>query len=161
MAFGGQVAAGMQLPGSGQGSVHFMFSGQFAGSPVPGRDGVGLATWTAGNGVRGGAVATAGAGVTAAGGGDEVCVAGWVADGVVPAGVVGADVVGEGLVTWSLTAGLDGPPRARATAVIPPAARTITASTTAHWGRVSLRSLVIRRLRTSLLRIVGVAAQLF
>jgi hypothetical protein len=44
MAFGGQVAAGVQLPGSGQGSVHFMFRGQFAGSPDPGLDGVGLAT---------------------------------------------------------------------------------------------------------------------
>jgi hypothetical protein len=158
MAFGGQVAAGMQPPGSGQGSVHFMFRGHFAGSPVPGLDGVGLATWTGGAGIRGPAVDTPGPGATTAGGGDEACVTGWLADGVVAAG---AGVVGEGLVTWRFTAGLDGPPRARATAVIPPAARTITASTTAHWGRVSRRSLVICRLRTSLPRIVGVAGQMF
>jgi hypothetical protein len=161
MAFGGQVAAGVQLPGSGQGTVHFMFMGHLAGSPVPGRDGVGLATWTGGNGVRGPAVVTLGVGVTTTDGGDEACATGWVADGVVAPGAVGAGVAGEGLVTRRLTDGLDGLPRARATAVIPPAARTITASTTAHWGRVSRRSLVIRRLRTSLLRIVGVAGQIF
>lgn len=144
------MGAGVQLPGSGQGSVHFMFMGQFAGSTAPGTDGVGLATWTGGNGVRGQTLDTRGWGVTTAGGVDEACVNGWVADGVVIAGAVAAGVAGEGLVTRRLTAGLDGPPRARAAAVIPPAARTITASTTAHWGRVSLRSLVIRRLRTSL-----------
>jgi hypothetical protein len=99
MAFGGQVAAGVQLPGSGQGWVHFMFRGHLAGSPVPGRDGVGLATWTAGNGVRGEAVEVLGAAGTTAGGGDGGCVTGWVADGVVAAGVAGAGVVGEGLVT--------------------------------------------------------------
>jgi hypothetical protein len=99
--------------------------------------------------------------VTTVAGGAGAGVAGWVADGVAAAGVVGAGVVGEGLVTRSLTDGLDGPPRARAAAVMPPATRTITASTTAHWGRVSRRSLVICRLRTSLLRIVGVAGQMF
>jgi hypothetical protein len=158
MAFGGHVGAGVQLPGSGQGSVHFMFMGQFAGSTAPGADGVGLATWTGGAGVRGQAVDTRGAGVTTLAGGGEACVRGWVADGVVAGG---AGVVGEGLVTLRFTAGLDGPPRARAAAVMPPATRTITASRTAHWGRVSRRSLVICRLRTSLLRIVGVAGQMF
>jgi hypothetical protein len=146
MAFGGHVGAGVQLPGSGQGSVHFMFMGQFARSAAPGSDGVGLATWTGGNGVRGRTLDTRGWGVTAVAGGGGAWITGWVADGVVTAGVVGAGGVGEGLVTRSLTAGLDGLPRARAAAVIPPAARTSTASTTAHWGLVSLRSLVIGRL---------------
>ena len=49
--------------------------------------------------MRGQAVDTLGVGVTAAGAGDEACVTGWVADGVVVAGVVTAGVVGEGLVT--------------------------------------------------------------
>jgi hypothetical protein len=139
------VGAGVQLPGSGQGSVHFMFMGQFAGSTAPGNAGVGLATWTGGNGVCGQAVDTRGWGVTAVAGGGEAAVTGWVADGVAAAGIVGAGVVGDGLVTRSLTAGLDELPRARAAAVIPPPIRTVTASTTAHWGLVSLRSLVIGR----------------
>jgi hypothetical protein len=151
MAFGGHVGAGVQLPGSGQGSVHFLFMGQFAGSPAPGAVGVGVATWTGGKGVRGQAVGTRGWGVAAVAGGGEPCATGWVAEGVVAVGVVssavvGWDAVGEGLVTRSLTAGLDGLPRARAAAVIPPAATTITTSTTAHWGLVSFRSLLIGRL---------------
>ncbi|MCW3043995.1 MAG: hypothetical protein JWL57_2153, partial [Actinobacteria bacterium] len=148
--------AGVQLPGSGQGSVHFMFMGQFAGSTAPGTDGVGLATWTGGSGARGKTPDTRGWGVTTVAGGDGAGVTGWVADGVAAAGIVGAGVVGEGLVTRSLTDGLDGLPRARAAAVMPPAARTITASRTAHWGLVSLRSLVIG-CPPSPPRIVGVA----
>jgi hypothetical protein len=92
-----------------------------------------------------GALAT---GVVAVGNGDEgdgLGGTGWVAEGVAAAGAVG---VGEGVVTRSLTTGLDDLPRASAAAVIPPA-RTITASTTAHWGLVSLRSLVTQRLRTA------------
>src|SRR5256885_9887665 len=54
------VGVGVQLPGSGQGSVHFMFGGQFTGSTAPGSVGVGLAAWTGGNGVCGQAVDTRG-----------------------------------------------------------------------------------------------------
>ena len=154
------MGAGVQLPGSGHGSVHFMFMGQFAGSTAPGTVGVGLARWTGGTGVRGQTLDTRGCGVTAVAGGGEAGVTGWDADGVAAAGVVGPGVVGEGLVTRSLTDGLDGLPRARAAAVMPPATRTIPASTTAHWGLVSLRSLVIGS-PPSPPRIVGVADLFF
>jgi hypothetical protein len=141
MAFGGQAGDGVQVPRSGQGSVHFMFRGHLVTSPAPGCDGPGPAACAGG---RGETVYARGGGVTTVG--DTG--AGWLAAGVVTAGVAGPDGPGEGLVNWSFTAGRDGPPAVRAATVIPAAARTVTASTTAHCVPVSLRSLVIRRLRT-------------
>ena len=130
-----------------------MFSGHFATSTAPGCDGLGLATFAGVVGVGGETVYTRGGGVITVGVAGIPCgPAGTVAVGVVGpevAGAIGPDGAGEGLVTWSFTAGRDGRPRDRAATVTPPAARTITTSTTAHWDLVSLRSLVIRRLRTS------------
>jgi hypothetical protein len=127
-----------------------MFNGHFATSTAPGGDGLGLATWAGvvgGGGetvyARGGGVITVGV----AGVAGVLCGARGPAGPEVP-GAIGPGGGGEGLVTWSFTAGRDGPPRDRVVTVIPAATRTTTATTTAHCAPVSLRNPFIRRLPT-------------
>jgi len=133
-----------------------MLRGHFATSTAPGGDGMGVAAWAGAVGGGGETVYARGGGVITVGltGVPCGCGAGWSAPGVVVAGVAGPGVAGamgldgggEGLVTWSFTAGRDGPPRDRAATVIPAATRTVTATTTAHCSPVSLRNPFIYRL---------------